>query len=117
MKVKVPFMPQFRDALLDGKKLMTCRTKPLGKKGDTFEAFGEEFVIELVRKITLKEVAKHYRLEGLRSPEEFEQLWAKLHPRKGFVPDQEVYAHRIRLVQHILINPGPEYLGEEAATV
>jgi len=37
----------------------------------------------------------YYLDEGAKSPEEFIEVWNKLHP-KGFDPDQVVYFHKFR---------------------
>lgn len=113
MIVKVAFLDRFKDALLDGRKTMTCRTYRLGKEGDTFTAFGATFIIETVVRTRLGDMPMHYDVEGVSSPEEFRKLWAQLHSRKGFVPDQMVYAHRIRrIAQTVLENPGSRERGQ-----
>jgi hypothetical protein len=53
-----------------------------------------EFELLAVAKLPLEEVSKNlFRQEGCSSPEEFREIWAELHPRKGFVPEQMVYVH------------------------
>ena len=34
--------------------------------------------------------------EGTNSPEEFEEIWIEIHPRKGFVPSDRKYVHWFR---------------------
>jgi hypothetical protein len=92
--VLIPFRPEFKEALLEGRKTMTARTKKYGDRGDQFEAFGVPFVILKVEKIRLSDVAsKFFAEEGVESPEAYEKKWAEIHPNKGFVLDQEVFLH------------------------
>ena len=94
MKVHIPFLKQFREPMLTGKKTMTSRMKRYGKKGDTFEAFGSTFVILGVSKVPLGDVVYlHYEEEGFTQRKDLIQCWEKLHPRKGYVPQQEVWVH------------------------
>ena len=97
MEISIPFQERWRDAILDGSKSATTRTKRYGSPGDPFEAFGSEFELVSVEKLTLQDVSETlYQEEGCGSAREFRELWAKLHPRKGFVPHQAVYVHRFR---------------------
>ena len=96
MRIVIPFLISFQEPMVTGKKLMTCRTRIYGKPGDVFAVFGKDFVIEQVSKITLGEAKKHYLLEGVESPEEFQRIWEMLHPIKSFDESTEVYAHRFR---------------------
>ena len=93
MKVKIPFKARFEDPLLEGTKTLTSRTKPMGKIGDTFEAFGAEFVITDVFKSALYIVSNFWDREGCSSKEDFVEVWNQIHPRKGFVPMQVVWVH------------------------
>jgi hypothetical protein len=97
MQITIPFQERWRDAILDGSKSSTTRTKRYGRTGDTFEAFGADFELASIEKMTLEDVSETlHEEEGCGSPAEFRALWAKLHPRKGFVPHQSVYVHRFR---------------------
>lgn len=94
MKVKIPFLKEFKVPMLSGKKTATSRTKRYGQRGDTFKAFGAMFQIKDVSKMSLGMIANEYYLdEGFISDNEFVQCWRKLHPRKGYVPDQMVWVH------------------------
>lgn len=94
MKVEIPFQEMWRDKMVNGEKICTTRTKRYGKKGDTFEAFDLTFVLTLVLPATLRSVADNrYVAEGCRSAQEFVSIWRRLHPRKGWVPEQRVQVH------------------------
>lgn len=92
-RVKIPFYARFKEPLLDGTKTWTSRTKWYGEIGDTFEAFGHEFVITRRFQMTLSRVAIFWREEGCKSREDFVELWKKIHPRKGFDPKWVVNVH------------------------
>lgn len=47
-----------------------------------------------IRQTTLREVRDNcWTGEGFGSAAEFEALWIKLHPRRGFIPHQKVWLH------------------------
>jgi len=92
-KVKIPFKERFREPMLRGIKCWTSRTKRYGNIADTFEVFGETFVITEISKMKLKAVGDRYLVEGCESREDFIELWQKLHPRTGFNPEQLVFVH------------------------
>jgi hypothetical protein len=90
----IPFNERFKEAMLSGKKIKTSRNKKYGTVGETFKIFGGTFEITAIEKKTLQEIAeKHYVEEGCQSPEEFKNIWIKLHPIKGFEGEQEVFVH------------------------
>lgn len=98
MKVKLPFKPRFKEPMLQGTKTWTSRTRRYGKRGDTFEAFGHEFLIEKVERRTLLDVADHWRDEGCDNKHDFVTVWESIHRRKGFVLHQRVYVHIFRRI-------------------
>jgi len=84
--------------MLTGKKSATSRPKRYGYPGDYFEAFGRTFILLNVYRSRLDLVAYyHYLEEGCNSDFEFRKVWERLHPRKGFAPDQKVYFHKFKL--------------------
>ena len=86
-------MLRFADDLLSGRKIWTSRNKKYGVTGDTFEIFNREFSIQDVRRMTLDEVSYNYEDEGCKTRDEFIQVWKKIHPRKGWIPEQKVWVH------------------------
>lgn len=110
MKVKIPFLPEFQEPMLDGRKRWTSRTKHYGQKGDTFDKFGATFEITATFKLPLGVVAHHNFLEeGFNNSKEFIDCWNRLHPRKGYVPDQEVWVHVFKKkTANSLAQPCPE---------
>ena len=94
MKINLPFRPEFKDKILSGRKVCTSRTKKYGNVGDTFDAFGKEFILTAVGTQELDTVAMFlYYEEGFGNPREFIDCWKKIHPRKGSSPKQKVYVH------------------------
>lgn len=97
-KIDIPFMQEFEPLMLTGKKSATTRTKRYGYPGDYFEAFGRVFILTDIYRMALWRVASvHYLEEGFNYEYEFIETWERLHPRKGYQPDQKVYFHRFRL--------------------
>jgi len=93
VKVQIPFRPEFREVMLNGIKTMTSRTKPFGKEGDTFPAFGAEFRLKYVFRELLRYSAVNWEMEGAKSKEDFIRIWNEIHPRKGFDPFQSVWVN------------------------
>lgn len=99
MNINLPFRPEMKKLILAGHKTCTSRTRRYGEIGDTFEIDG--------RKYKLTGVDHHYlwavgiilfRDEGFDNLDKFKSYWEKLHPRKGYDPDQLVWIHFFREV-------------------
>jgi len=94
MNIVIPFNEWSKERLRAGKKSCTCRRKPYGKIGDTFEVEGKVYVLTDVMQAKLWEVAKYwYEFEGCASPEEFKQVWRLIHRKMGYVSNMIVYLH------------------------
>lgn len=94
-KIHIPFLAEFKDAMLSGRKTMTSRTKRYGEEGDTFNAFGATFKIVNVSQMSLRLIANEYYVdEGCDSDNDFVNIWKRIHPRKGFIPAQMVWVHK-----------------------
>jgi hypothetical protein len=96
-KIDIPFLPEFKESMLSGKKKATTRTKPYGQPGDWFPVFGKTFVLIWIYKTMLEIVAYHFYFEeGFDSRQEFIDCWDRLHPRIKYCdrPERTVYLHR-----------------------
>lgn len=96
-KIDMPFLPEFEESMLSGKKKATTRTKRYGYPGDWFEEFGKTFVLTWVYPTFLDVVAAYFCLEeGFDHSQEFIDCWDKLHPRIKFAdkPSRNVFFHR-----------------------
>lgn len=99
MRINIPFLPEFEEAMLEGRKTSTSRTKRFGNVNDTFKAFGAYFRITSVSEASLDVVAyEYYQDEGFNTPDAFIECWTKIHPQKGFVPDQLVHFHSFKKI-------------------
>ena len=97
MIIDIPFKSKWLHKMVVGTKTCTSRTKAYGKAEDRFRQFGHWFAILLIERQKLSYVAKYlYKEEGCDSPDEFKQIWCKLHPRKGWVDNQVVFVHFFR---------------------
>jgi hypothetical protein len=93
----LPFKKQFKELMITGSKTMTSRNKQYGNPEDTFIAFDTIFTIVKVSRELLDIVANsYYKQEGFESPEEFKEIWAKIHPIKGWDPEQIVWVHEFK---------------------
>ena len=84
--------------MLDGRKMLTSRTKAMAVPGDRFMAFGTEFVIEMVTRTTVAYVAANlWDKEGCDSEGDFWDVWRQIHPRQPG-PQRVVYVHRFKRI-------------------
>ena len=100
-RVNIPFRVDIIRALFEGRKTATSRTKRFGIPGDTFSVSGQLFRILKVRTEKLSIVArKYWAKEGFGSPQEFIATWERIHPRKGWDPEQVVFLHEFEMVKN-----------------
>ena len=100
--VHLPFLLQFKDDMLAGRKRATSRTNKYGEVGDEFVAFGARFRFALVQKVELGWVAYHaHNKEGFRLPSEFIAVWEKIHPCAGYIAAQKVWYHEFERVKTV----------------
>lgn len=99
MNINLPFKPKMRELILAGRKTCTSRTRSYGQAGDTFRLDEKEFIVTSIIQEPLRVIAgyRHQR-EGFSNPDEFISYWKKLHPTKGYDPDQLVFVHFFREV-------------------
>lgn len=92
--IEIPFMPEFKAALLEGRKTATSRSKRYGKPGAIFLIYGGTFLLQAVEKANLAYVKNFlFREEGLGSPDAFVEVWNRIHRRKRYAPETEVFVH------------------------
>lgn len=93
-EVKIPFLPEFQERMLKGDKTATTRSKKYGEAGDTFKKFGATFRIIIVLKLPLSAIAyAFYKNEGFKTRQGFIDIWKRLHPRRGYNPEDKKYIH------------------------
>ena len=96
---RLPFRPEFEEAIRSGAKTVTSRTRRYGQINDVLHTpFGPVWLVGLyqVRLATVRD--NFWRAEGVGSAEEFVETWVRLHPRKGFDPDQRVWLHEFEFL-------------------
>ena len=95
---ELPFLSEFRIRIMIGAKTWTCRTSKKAEPGELVVAYpGDgQIILRIVNvfRMHLRDIAAaHFSMEGCASPDEFKIIWRRLHPRKGFDPDQLVWVH------------------------
>lgn len=81
--MKLPFNDWSKSRIKQGRKFCTSRTKKYDDKQVTD-----------IWQVTLRFVKQYlWQVEGADSPEEFEEVWNSIHPKKKFNPEQMVYVH------------------------
>ena len=97
MQVEIKFRPFFKDAMVSGQKVMTCRSKKMGQPGDTFTIFDHTFAIRHVFRVRLRYVVSDsFQQQGGKSYQELIEIWKGIHPAKGYDPEEIVWAHCFR---------------------
>ena len=97
--VYIPFLEYWAGKMLGDVKTCTSRVRQYGKVGDYFKLFGATFEMTKIEKVRLDAVAnKYHAQEGCDTPEKFMQIWANIHPKKGFVAEQEVFVHHFKKI-------------------
>ena len=96
-----PFLPRFGEPVVSGRKVCTARNKKYGERGDVFDTpFGVRIRLLDVGRVPLSQVAYlFYKEEGVKSPQEFIQIWNELHPAKPYNDDHVVYLHKFEVVR------------------
>lgn len=96
-QIQIPFRFDMQKAILDGHKTCTSRNKKYGNIGDWFVLGNNTnhiYELIMVSKLTLKDVSiLYFEDEGFNTSEEFIKVWNEIHPRSGFIPEQNVWAH------------------------
>jgi hypothetical protein len=101
-QVTIPFLPEFEQAMVAGDKTLTSRTKWYADKGDWFVAFGHAFIITKLFRANLWLVKNTlWQQEGCESPEHFEAIWRKIHPRAKFQPEKTLCCHEFTLQRNL----------------
>lgn len=95
----LPFLPEFRRVVLEGRKTMTARPKPYGVAGDVLVTpWGFSVVLVQVREVPLGAVAEvHWDREGCLSPRDFVDCWVRCYPDEPWDPRRLVWLHEFRL--------------------
>lgn len=95
--IEAKFLPAWKDKMLAGEKIATCRYRMLGQVGDRFSQYGANFEFTKIEQIQLSEVRdRFYKEEGCLSLEEFVEVWKKIYRR--WDPLKLVYLHHFRRV-------------------
>lgn len=95
----IPFLPEWKELMLSGRKTHTCRSKKYGEPGERFNIFGVVFELVSVRKTTLEDVRDNYWYqEGCDSRAGFEEVWEKIHPGRGFIATDVRWLHEFKKV-------------------
>lgn len=110
--IDMPFADDMAEAIVNGVEMpdgrrvfkrWTARYKPKGRAGDIFDVRFQCYRITRVFRMKLGEVADHYELEGFKSKQEFIERWKRIHPEKGFNPEDFVWVHEFEIEPHARI--------------
>lgn len=96
-RIEIPFNDWSRERLSNMEKYATSRNKKYGEVGDWFIVDDIDYTLDIVIQLPLWFVAKELFIsEGADAPEEFVEVWKRIHPRKGYVPNQIVWYHHFK---------------------
>jgi len=97
--LNIHFMEEMKKAIIEGHKDCTSRRIPYGKVGDVFLVFHEggriaKCTLTAITKRTLADVTSHfYQREGFPSQADFIRKWCDIHPKRGYIPSDQVWLH------------------------
>ena len=103
----IPFMPEMKMAIMNGNKCRTSRYKHYFNKMH----FPVRDVLMIdngciyllytsCERKRLGDIKENYYLEeGVKSPMEFQELWERIHPRKGFRPLDRVWSYKFQVLE------------------
>ena len=95
--IHIPFRDDMKQAIADGRKTATSRTKRYGKPGDRFQVDGRWYELIRITRQELVWVARRYwKDEGMDSEENFWQVWKQIHPRKKISEYDLVWFHEFK---------------------
>ena len=106
------FDEEWEEPMIHGQK--TCEACIEEYTGNTFKAFGHDFVVTEVEQLPLGDISqKWFKQHGLFSPREFQEIWKQRH-REEFDPKQIVWLHHFKRGFEPPIEPDPDiYLESE----
>jgi hypothetical protein len=88
------FDEEWEEPMIHGQK--TCEASADQYTGGTFEAFGHEFFVTKVERISLGEISQRwFKQHGHFSPREFQEIWKQRY-KGGFDPEQMVWLHHFK---------------------
>lgn len=91
--ITLQFAPEMRQAIREGRKVCTTRSKILGEVGDLFVVAGRAYRIVDISPYRLADVRDQLFLqEGCESADEFVVLWRHLH-QGDFSADKTYFVH------------------------
>lgn len=97
-EIRIPFLPEFTERLLDGRKTMTSRFRRYGDVGDEFPHTGGRFELVNVSRIHLVHVGRSfYHAEGFETEEQFWDCWKRIHPKRTDT-NLKVWVHEFRRI-------------------
>jgi len=95
VQIHIPFSQEYVPLMESDIKTATTRYKRYGQRADFFECRGHLYCISEVKRVYLYRVAQYcFSHEGFSSREAFVHAWNRLHPRRGYRPNDLVYYHR-----------------------
>jgi len=88
------FDEEWEEPMIHGQK--TCEASVEEYTGSFFKAFGHEFFITKVERISLGEISQRwFKQLGHFSPREFQEIWKQRY-KEGFDPEQLVWLHHFK---------------------
>lgn len=94
MEIVIPFNKWSKSRLNDRIKCATSRNKAYGYPGDFFIVDEIKYRLTLVVKLPLWFIAHElFETEGCKKPDEFKEVWKEIHPKKGWIDEQDVWYH------------------------
>lgn len=98
--IDFPFQPEWQSRMESGQKTCTSRPRTFGRAGLCFVKWGKVYIIVRIEGRRLDDIAANlYKEEGCANPGEFIAWWERLHPKKGWCPNEVVVVHHFMLLE------------------
>ena len=97
-----PFRQYMFMAMVEGRKTATSRNSRYANGQYMYRQHGYEVIIQLqsATRLRLEIIAQdHYLEEGVDSPQAFRDIWAEIHPRKGWRPLDKAWFHKFCVLE------------------
>lgn len=96
-----PFRQDMFMAMVERRKTATSRNSRYANGHYMYQQYGYEVIIELysATRLRLEVIAQeHYLEEGVDSPQAFRDIWAEIHPRKGWRSLDKAWFHKFSVL-------------------
>jgi len=99
-RIEIPFKEDMEEAILQGKKTCTSRTRRYGCIGKCFQIRGKWFELTQIMQVRFCFILNAlYKEEGFDSSIQFAHRWGQIHPREKWDTGRILWVHHFKPLQ------------------